>query len=61
MNGLISTSRKELEMYRNKLIKLEEWLSFKLESEDLQPHLHQALEAYLQELTNIINKTPKVY
>jgi hypothetical protein len=46
---------------RPKLVKVENTLSFKLEEQDLEPHLQEALENFLTDLNEIINKATKTY
>jgi hypothetical protein len=46
---------------RNKLMKLEMNLMFSLENEEIEPHLGEILNDFLEDLTKIINMTNKIY
>jgi hypothetical protein len=61
MAAIRVAKREELFLVRPKLIKLEDHLSFTLEQEDLEPHMKEPLEAFLEELNAIINKKNTFY
>ena len=54
-------SKRELEQLRPKLIKLENDMGFKLEEEELEGHVREALEGFIKDLNEMINKSTKVY
>jgi hypothetical protein len=53
--------KSDLEQLRPKLIKLENDIGFKLEDEEMEGHLREALESFLKDLNEMINKSTKVY
>jgi hypothetical protein len=61
MLAIRSAKREELLAAREKLRRLENDLSFKLEEGGMPQHIEEAMEEFLKDLNEVINKSTKVY
>lgn len=61
MTSIRGAKKEEMMRVRDKLTKLEMSLSFSLENEELDPHIEAIINDFLIELTQIIDKTNKIY